>query len=691
MLSLFRELAVGYTGPHSKVSIPDASFPLCEELVSQATSGSIENDISTFGFDFLPLSFATTFCEWACGTGLHVMCRDAATMRAARCIVEVACHAMNHQQHNRSNLDERTRNVLWWKLLGCMHKLTIFQSARTGQDFLSLLCDGGNESIREVMRLLRAGILTTDSSLPQKIAAHFSKNIRETKDILNLADFPFSEFLDFSALPQKVVIEALRLVLIAKNDRLAASLLPYVEKSVAATLLQKIAPKLFPLTFRKFLISAPLGGVCSPHIQTSLHVGLTTVQADNERSLPEAQKGGSDPLPQTMQFVYSVAENAALVTLDPLQEFATLTFRVGPARYVKFRNIRVICGESPNNPQQWLGIGTPILLWMYREDFYRQMNDHNNPDRFGPFEAVVQAAKFFESFAEKSVICRAAQDVSDGGWLTTEMDADGQFRIVKRRSLKSGAFKKVYEEVILNNSPTKIARAKPNKRLWSTNPKLKCFSISTCNNEVLISQILIGKGVPHILPITRCPSQDVNSLRLDMPFATGGSLYELAKRTPCSPECRAKRLKYMAQMADAVAGMHREDFIHNDLKLNNFLLDEETDSALLADFGMTEVVGMGGAPGTFPAPEFRASKEGDCWAFGLALYRMLSASQNFDLVSNAHYDAGPEKIQQARQRILSTLHKDDPVDVLVEELLSLDPRKRPPMMEVTQRLWRLLL
>lgn len=82
--------------------------------------------------------------------------------------------------------------------------------------------------------------------------------------------------------------------------------------------------------------------------------------------------------------------------------------------------------------------------------------------------------------------------------------------------------------------------------------------------------------------------------------------------------------------------------MHRDLKLENIMMSDSTDSArpIIVDFGLAKMIGPGqlayesfGTPG-YMAPELLLKKEYtascDMWSFGCILYALLCGSLPFD-------------------------------------------------------------
>ena len=141
---------------------------------------------------------------------------------------------------------------------------------------------------------------------------------------------------------------------------------------------------------------------------------------------------------------------------------------------------------------------------------------------------------------------------------------------------------------------------------------------------------------PHLVPIYDYGEAD-GRLFLSMRPVEGGNLAETIAEGPL-PARRA--VAVLAQVADALAEVHRHGLVHRDVKPSNILLDTDPagrDHAYLADFGLaraaaedvTEVTARGAVLGTSPylAPEQyygHADARTDQYALGCVLFTCLA-------------------------------------------------------------------
>lgn len=137
---------------------------------------------------------------------------------------------------------------------------------------------------------------------------------------------------------------------------------------------------------------------------------------------------------------------------------------------------------------------------------------------------------------------------------------------------------------------------------------------------------------PYILPLYDYGDQD-DILYLVMPYVEGGTLGDLIKKGPVR---LASTERILQQVSSALDYAHKNGMIHRDIKPDNILISSEGD-ALLADFGITKLVGggsnltaTGGVVGTpaYIAPEqaqgLPASNRSDIYSLGVVVFEMLA-------------------------------------------------------------------
>jgi len=125
-----------------------------------------------------------------------------------------------------------------------------------------------------------------------------------------------------------------------------------------------------------------------------------------------------------------------------------------------------------------------------------------------------------------------------------------------------------------------------------------------------------------------------------MQYVRGRSLWDVLRNGPLDSRRAAG---YMASVASAVVAAHAAGILHRDLKPQNVMLDETTDRALVADFGLAKLIEgeeqltlAGEVMGTpsYMSPEqaqdaSRVTAQSDVYSLGATLYHLLTAKPPF--------------------------------------------------------------
>jgi serine/threonine protein kinase len=163
-----------------------------------------------------------------------------------------------------------------------------------------------------------------------------------------------------------------------------------------------------------------------------------------------------------------------------------------------------------------------------------------------------------------------------------------------------------------------------------------------------------------------------------MPFYSGSLRQLLSSRIPSN-----KVLPYFAQMLDGVEAAHLQRVIHRDIKPENVLYDSDTDSLLIADFGIARFEeedlfttietedATRLANFQYAAPEQRGrghevDHRADIYALGLILNEMFTGG--------VPYGTGYKTIG-------SVVQEYEYLDSLVSEMLRQEPSERPTSIE----------
>ncbi|KAL6606432.1 hypothetical protein ACP70R_042085 [Stipagrostis hirtigluma subsp. patula] len=176
-----------------------------------------------------------------------------------------------------------------------------------------------------------------------------------------------------------------------------------------------------------------------------------------------------------------------------------------------------------------------------------------------------------------------------------------------------------------------------------------------------------------------------------MDLAEQGQLHDYVSIRGRLPEAEARRL--FRQMVAGVAYCHRNMVVHRDLKMENVLLDSQS-NVKIVDFGFSKLFSPGeplirgccGSP-LYAAPELHERRSYvappvDVWSCGVILYGMLCGCLPFD----------DDDMSELRRRVrrgdfrLPPFLSDDARDLLCGMLI-VKPDKRMPMTEVAAHRW----
>jgi len=155
-----------------------------------------------------------------------------------------------------------------------------------------------------------------------------------------------------------------------------------------------------------------------------------------------------------------------------------------------------------------------------------------------------------------------------------------------------------------------------------------------------------------------------------MEYLPGGDLFEMVCTVGALPEKLTR--KYTSQLILAVEHLHSKHILHNDIKLENLLLDN-VDRVKLTDFGLAtyeydpkKARTINGTP-EYIAPEIildkSSTRASDWWSVGVCIFEMLTGFLPFDMKDSDPTHVTFQKILQ------STLVIPDVITPLAADLL----------------------
>jgi len=214
-------------------------------------------------------------------------------------------------------------------------------------------------------------------------------------------------------------------------------------------------------------------------------------------------------------------------------------------------------------------------------------------------------------------------------------------------------------------------------------------------------KIMCALDHPNIVCLEEVYEGD-SELYLTQELCKGGDLFDRLDEQPDYHYSEAECARLVKQISSAVAYLHAKGVIHRDLKLENFLFqDEGKDSELkMIDFGLSKHFQEGdtqtekvGTPYTV-APEVILGKgydeRCDVWSLGVICYLLLCGETPFGGACEG------DDLGQVRQNIISgniPFHpalwgriSEEAID-FIKSLLVLDPTKRPTALEAQHHPW----
>ncbi|XP_052049320.1 putative sperm motility kinase W [Apodemus sylvaticus] len=173
-------------------------------------------------------------------------------------------------------------------------------------------------------------------------------------------------------------------------------------------------------------------------------------------------------------------------------------------------------------------------------------------------------------------------------------------------------------------------------------------------------------------------------------YIPGGNLFEIIQEDGPLPEEEARKI--FGQVVSAVKYLHSMDLVHQDIKPQNILRDEDGNAKLI-DFGLTTKCRSGtllkrqcGTKSCF-APELVIQepydgKKSDVWSLGVVLYFINTGHYPFTGSTTKEME---EKIATGTYEIPS--HVSGQLENLIHQMLTVSPEMRPSIEEIENHPW----
>ncbi|CAJ0931157.1 unnamed protein product, partial [Mesorhabditis belari] len=201
-------------------------------------------------------------------------------------------------------------------------------------------------------------------------------------------------------------------------------------------------------------------------------------------------------------------------------------------------------------------------------------------------------------------------------------------------------------------------------------------------------RIMSALNHPNIIQIYEV-FENKEKIILVMEYASGGELYDFVSGKGSLAEAEARRI--FRQITSAVLYCHKHQVAHRDLKLENILLDEQS-NAKIADFGLSNYFSDKNLLTTFCGSPLYASPEiingtpykgpeVDCWSLGILLYTLVYGSMPFD---------GRDFNRMVRQIKRGAYYEPETpstASMLVRNMLRVNPERRATIFDIASHWW----
>jgi len=226
-------------------------------------------------------------------------------------------------------------------------------------------------------------------------------------------------------------------------------------------------------------------------------------------------------------------------------------------------------------------------------------------------------------------------------------------------------------------------------------------NLTSASDEIMELTIFSMLDHPHVLKL-RAIFREKEHLHLVMDRCSGGDLFDclLSSMSLGFSDGLPTRwvAKYAWQMLAGISYIHHHRFAHRDIKLENFMLRDETQwsQIVLIDFGlacrytkgekMSDNVGTSG----YQAPELirqRYDEKCDLWSTGVTLWVLLLGTQPFEaedekemekhVLDNSYDPVKEHEKCFSTERQGCEVKIPDAMVLLLQDLLQRDPEVRP--------------
>ncbi|GAM17088.1 hypothetical protein SAMD00019534_002620 [Acytostelium subglobosum LB1] len=217
---------------------------------------------------------------------------------------------------------------------------------------------------------------------------------------------------------------------------------------------------------------------------------------------------------------------------------------------------------------------------------------------------------------------------------------------------------------------------------------MKIMKKSVVHEQNLIREVEIMQDIKHKNIISLHEIYETEGdVVLVLELVTGGELFDkIVERNSYTEEDAAKLVNTLTRVIHYI---HSKDIVHCDLKPENLLYSDNSDSAIikLCDFGLSQRCTHGEklrslvGTATFMAPEIMTgngySKEVDMWSLGVIIYILLCGFPPFDETTGYNLEFPSPEWDNISESAKG----------LIRSLLTVDPSKRPVAAQALKHVW----
>ena len=254
-------------------------------------------------------------------------------------------------------------------------------------------------------------------------------------------------------------------------------------------------------------------------------------------------------------------------------------------------------------------------------------------------------------------------------------DKEKNNRYYKQKFIGKGGFGTCYE-----------CKSEDDNKIYAIKviEKTKIKDKETIKAEIKIQQSFNSSKIVKV----KAYFEDDNNVYIVIEMCKNGDLFDLLQKRKHLTEIEVQC--YIFQLIEGLRIIHKNNYIHRDLKPQNLLLDEKLELKI-GDFGLATSIKEGekksDKKGTlhFLAPEIvnennnGYSLEVDIWAIGIIMYNLLTGDYPFkDSDNNKLY----EKILRSDFDFPENIKISEAAKDLIRQILKKDPRKRPNLVQI---------